>query len=61
MPVINSAERVMFLVSGEKKAAAVRNILQGPADPEQYPAQFVKPHSGEIVWLMDKAVASELK
>jgi len=61
MPVINSAERVMFLVSGEKKAAAVRNILQGPADPEQYPAQFVKPHSGEIVWLMDKAAASELK
>ncbi|MBV8358981.1 MAG: 6-phosphogluconolactonase [Deltaproteobacteria bacterium] len=61
MPVINNAERVMFLVSGEKKAAAVRNILRGPADPEQYPAQFVKPHSGEIIWLMDKAAASELK
>jgi 6-phosphogluconolactonase len=61
MPVINSAERVMFLVSGEKKAAAVRNILQGPADPEQYPGQLVKPPKGEIVWLMDKAAASGLK
>jgi 6-phosphogluconolactonase len=61
MPVINSAERVMFLVSGEKKAAAVRTVLQGPEDPDQYPAQFVKPRSGEIVWLMDKAAASELK
>ena len=61
MPVINSAERVMFLVSGEKKAAAVRNILQGPADPEQYPGQLVKPRKGEIVWLMDKAAASGLK
>jgi 6-phosphogluconolactonase len=61
IPVINSAERVMFVVSGETKAEAVRNILQGPADPEQYPAQFVKPHSGEIVWLIDKAAASHLK
>ncbi len=61
VPVINSAERVMFLVSGEKKAAAVKNILQGPQDPEEYPGQLVKPHSGEIVWLIDKAAASELR
>ena len=61
VPVINSAERVMFLVSGEKKAAAVKNILQGPQDPEEYPGQLVKPHSGEIVWLIDQAAASELR
>jgi 6-phosphogluconolactonase len=61
MPVINNAERVLFLVSGEKKAAAVRNVLQGPQDPAQFPAQLVKPGSGEIVWLMDKAAASGLK
>jgi 6-phosphogluconolactonase len=61
MPVINHADRVMFVVSGENKAAAVRNVLQGTADPEQYPAQFVKPLSGDVVWLIDKAAASELK
>ena len=61
LPVINNAERVMFLVSGESKAAAVSKILQGPSDPDQYPAQYVKPRSGEIVWLMDKAAASGLK
>jgi len=61
LPVINSAERVMFLVSGENKAAAVRSILRGPADPDQYPGQFVNPHSGEIVWLIDQAAARELK
>jgi len=61
MPVINNAERVLFLVSGETKAAAVRNVLRGTADPEQYPAQFVKPHSNEIVWLIDKAAARGLK
>src|SRR5262249_30203861 len=60
MPVINNAERVIFLVSGENKAAAVRKVLQGPSDPEQFPAQLVQPRSGEILWLIDKAAASEL-
>jgi 6-phosphogluconolactonase len=61
LPVINRAEHVMFMVSGAHKAAAVRNILQGPTDPNQFPAQFVKPHGGETIWLMDKAAASGLK
>jgi 6-phosphogluconolactonase len=61
MPVINNAERVVFLVSGEKKAAAVKNVLQGANEPAQYPAQFVNPRSGEVVWLIDKAAASQLK
>jgi len=61
LPVINHAERVMFLVSGANKAAAVRQILQGPPDPDQYPGQYVKPHRGEVVWLLDQAAASALK
>jgi 6-phosphogluconolactonase len=61
LPVINHAERVMFLVSGANKAAAVRQILQGPPDPDQYPGQYVKPHNGEVVWLLDHAAASALK
>jgi 6-phosphogluconolactonase len=60
-PVINHAERVMFLVSGANKAAAVRQILQGPPDPDQYPGQYVKPDRGEVVWLLDQAAASALK
>lgn len=60
MPVINNAERVLFLVSGENKAAAVQNVLQSSPDPERYPAQLVKPHGGETVWLIDKAAASRL-
>jgi 6-phosphogluconolactonase len=60
MPVINNADRIMFLVSGEKKAEAVKNVLQGHSDPERYPAQLVKPRAGEIVWLIDKAAASRL-
>jgi 6-phosphogluconolactonase len=61
MPVINNSERVLFLVSGESKADAVKDVLQGPLDPESYPAQLVKPRTGEIVWLMDKAAAHRLE
>jgi 6-phosphogluconolactonase len=61
MPVINNAERVLFLVSGESKADAVKNVLQATVDPEQYPAQLVKPRTNEIVWLMDKAAAHRLE
>ena len=61
MPVINNSQRVIFIVSGKGKAEAVSNVLQGPHDPEQYPAQFVKPESGEVVWLIDRAAASLLK
>jgi 6-phosphogluconolactonase len=61
LPVINNAERVMFLVSGANKAEAVRDVLQGSAEPDQYPAQFVKPPRADVVWLMDKAAASKLR
>ncbi|SRR5579875_147605 len=60
LPVINNADRIMFMVSGEKKAEAVKQVLQGPSDPERYPAQLVKPRNGQIVWLIDRAAASQL-
>ncbi len=59
-PVINHAARVMFMVTGVEKAAAVKSVLEGPRDPDRYPAQMVAPEDGEILWLMDKAAASLL-
>lgn len=56
-PVFNNAARVMFMAAGENKAQAVRNILQGPRDPEKFPAQLIAPADGELVWLLDKAAA----
>ena len=58
-PVINNAQRVMFLVSGQGKAAAVKDILEGPRDPDKFPAQIVAPQ-GELIWILDKAAASLL-
>jgi 6-phosphogluconolactonase len=61
LPVINNSQRVIFIISGKGKSEAVRNVLQRPHDPEQYPAQSVKPERGEVVWLIDRAAASLLK
>jgi len=59
VPVINAALAVHFLVGGEDKAEALRQILEGDADPRAYPAMLVHPHGGPE-WMLDKAAASAL-
>ena len=59
-PVFNHAQRIMFLASGAAKAAAVKDILEGPRDPDRFPAQIVAPADGEVMWILDKAAASLL-
>lgn len=58
--VINRARLVVFLVSGDAKAAVLKAVLTGPADPLRLPAQLVRPRTGELVWLADKAAAAQL-
>lgn len=60
LPVLNAAGCVMFLVSGMDKAPALRAVLEGDAPGEQYPAKLVKPKDRELIWLVDRAAASEL-
>src|SRR5271155_5452965 len=45
-PVLNNSARVMFLVEGEGKAAAVKSALEGPRDPDRFPAQIIDPPNG---------------
>jgi 6-phosphogluconolactonase len=59
-PVINHARAVMFLVTGEEKAPALREVLETEPDPMRRPAQVVRPVDGELIWLVDRAAASEL-
>jgi 6-phosphogluconolactonase len=57
IPVINTARAVNFLVAGEGKAGALQEILEGDADPRAYPAKFVRPESGDLTWIVDRAAA----
>jgi 6-phosphogluconolactonase len=56
-PVLNHGACIMFLVSGEAKAEAVKQALEGPRDPDRYPAQIIAPEFGQVLWLIDRAAA----
>jgi 6-phosphogluconolactonase len=59
-PVFNAAKRVLFVVGGSDKDKAAEAVLEGPFQPNRYPAQIVNP-VGEVVWLLDREAASRLK
>jgi 6-phosphogluconolactonase len=52
-PVLSAARAVSFLVAGEGKAEALREILEGDADPHRYPAKLVRPPGGPT-WFVDR-------
>jgi 6-phosphogluconolactonase len=55
---LNAAATVMFLVSGEEKATALKAALEDVADDDgSVPARLVRPKRGELVWLVDEAAA----
>ena len=58
-PVLNAARDINFLVAGEDKAEALKEILEGDADPREYPAKLIQP-SGGPTWMVDRAAASLL-
>jgi 6-phosphogluconolactonase len=58
--LINAARAVIFLVSGESKAEAVRATLAGPSDSLRWPAQRIAPQKGELIWMLDSAAARNL-
>ncbi|MDP9121508.1 MAG: 6-phosphogluconolactonase, partial [Acidobacteriota bacterium] len=59
-PVLNQAGKVLFMISGAPKAPALRHVLEGEYRPEVWPAQIVRPVAGSLIWLLDRAAASEL-
>ena len=61
IPVFNNAEEVLFLVSGPEKAEALHKVLEGPEDPERYPAQAVQPRQGRRLFFVDREAARLLK
>lgn len=50
LPLINNAKEVLFMVSGEGKAEALRGILAGD---KKYPAARVKAKC-KLIWMIDK-------
>ena len=60
LPILNRARTILFLVSGPDKAPTLRDVLEGPPDPERLPAQLIRPSGGRVVWLADGPAAAGL-
>jgi 6-phosphogluconolactonase len=58
--ILNAATRVLFMVSGSKKADAVRRTLAPDGAGDLTPAAGVAPRNGAVVWILDQDAASAL-
>ena len=60
-PLINKAKNVAFLVFGESKAAAVKQVIESnKKNTKLFPAQLIDPIDGGVTWFLDAAAASLL-
>ena len=59
--VINNARNVAFIVTGKAKSKIVNEILNKNINATKYPAGFINPIDGNLIWLLDEDAASLLK
>jgi 6-phosphogluconolactonase len=59
VPLINHARCVVFLVEGENKRFALKQIFAPEADEMNYPARLIRPQ-GELWWLLDRSAGVEI-
>ncbi|HVN40557.1 MAG TPA: 6-phosphogluconolactonase [Myxococcota bacterium] len=59
-PLLLRARRVLVLVEGDSKIRALREVLEGTWNPEQFPAQRLR-EARDVRWLVDAAAASGLR
>jgi len=55
--ILNRAAKIIFLVSGQAKSWALQKVLYGSYHPDSFPAQIIKPLSGDLIWMVDEEAA----
>ena len=61
-PLLNAANTVVFLVSGDKKATILRRALQSQHKTDVLlPVQKVLPATGRLIWMTDASSAAGLR
>lgn len=58
--LLNNSGTVAFFVTGKNKANIVSKILNNESGKNKYPASYISPKSGKILWYLDEAAASKL-
>ncbi len=59
-PVLCAASRLVVLVSGEEKAAILKEVLTSEPDEVQYPIHVLWPVIDKVTWLIDSEAAKLL-
>lgn len=59
--IVNRSSKIAFLTTGENKANALHEVIEGKYNPDLYPAQVIKPVNGELHWFVDSDAAIELE
>ncbi len=57
--VINNAAQVVFLVTGKSKAERMFEILEQQGDWKDYPATYIQPQNGNLMWFLDRTAAGK--
>jgi len=60
VPVINNAAQIVFLICGGSKAPVLKEVLEGDYQPERLPSQLIRPRTGRLLFIVDRAAAGLL-
>lgn len=60
-PTINNASNIIFLVNGENKAEALKEVLEGEKNCDKFPSQCVGSKKTKILWFVDEEASKLLK
>jgi 6-phosphogluconolactonase len=52
--VINNAENISFLITGDEKSDVVSDIINKTNDFRKYPASYINSKNGKLSWYLDK-------
>lgn len=61
VPELRRARHVLFLITGADKAEALRQVLRGPYQPDDYPSQLFRNSQGAVAWYVDRQAAAKLE
>lgn len=58
--VLNNANRIFFLITGENKALRISEIMNDNEAAKLLPAYYISPTNGELIWFLDEGAASQI-
>jgi 6-phosphogluconolactonase len=60
-PVLQAAREIIVMVAGVSKAPALKEVIEGEENIEEYPSQLLRFARGRVTWLVDVGAASRLE